>query len=62
MSEFHREPEKESAWLRLTDGEYYHRVRQIMLSYGMGEGDVEAILGNIWGAGWDQHTSTTEKP
>jgi hypothetical protein len=39
-------------WLAFTDGEYYHRCRQIMLSYNMGEGDVEMILANFWEAGW----------
>lgn len=39
-------------WLAFTDGEYYHRVRRIMLSYGMGGGDVEMILANIWESGW----------
>lgn len=41
-----------SAWLAFTDGEYYHRCRQIMLNYGMGSGDVEMILANFWEAGW----------
>lgn len=44
--------EWESAWLAYSDGEYYHRCRGIMLSYGMGEGDVEMILANHWEAGW----------
>ena len=39
-------------WLAFTDGEYYHRCRSIMLSYGMGEGDVEMILANFWESGW----------
>jgi hypothetical protein len=41
-----------SAWLAFTDGEYYHRCRQIMLDYGMGSGDVEMILANFWERGW----------
>ena len=45
-AEWHR------AWLAFTDGEYYHRCRQIMLGYGMGGGDVEMILANFWAAGW----------
>jgi hypothetical protein len=48
-----QEPAKwERSWLAHTDGEYYNRVRQIMLSYGMGEGDVEMILANTWEVGW----------
>ena len=39
-------------WLSFTDSEYYHRVRRIMLDYGMGEGDVEMILANVWENGW----------
>ncbi len=42
----------EPAWLHYTDQEYYNRVRAIMLSYGMGEGDVEMILANVWESGW----------
>lgn len=42
----------EPAWLAYTDHEYYHRVRQIMLVAGMGEGDVENILANVWESGW----------
>jgi hypothetical protein len=45
-AEWHR------AWLAFTDGEYYHRCRQIMLGYGMGGGDVEMILANFWEYGW----------
>jgi hypothetical protein len=41
-----------SAWLAFTDGEYYHRCRQIMLDYGMGCGDVEMLTANFWEAGW----------
>ena len=49
-----------SAWLAFTDGEYYHRCRQIMLDYGMGGGDAEMILANFWEAGWiaAKHHST----
>lgn len=39
-------------WLAFTDGEYYHRIRGIMLKYGMGEGDVEMIIANAWEDGW----------
>jgi hypothetical protein len=44
--------ERSSAWLSFTDGEYYHRCRQIMLDYGMGGGDAEMILANFWESGW----------
>lgn len=40
-------------WLSFTDGEYYHRIRGIMLKYGMGEGDVEMIIANAWEGGWN---------
>jgi hypothetical protein len=39
-------------WLAFTDGEYYHRIRGIMLKYGMVEGDVEMIIANAWEDGW----------
>jgi hypothetical protein len=39
-------------WLAFTDGEYYHRIRAIMLKYGMGEGDVEMIIANCWEDAW----------
>ena len=42
----------ESAWFKFTDGEYYNRLRQIMLDAGMGEGDVETTLANVWELGW----------
>lgn len=42
----------ETDWLAFTDGEYYNRVRTIMLKSGMGEGDVDMILANVWEAGW----------
>lgn len=45
-------PTQEQAWLAFTDGEYYHRVRAIMLAAGMGEGDVENILANVFTTGW----------
>lgn len=43
-------------WLRFTDGEYYHRIRGIMLKYGMGEGDVEMIIANAWEDGWNRRS------
>jgi hypothetical protein len=46
------ESEWSNAWLAFTDGEYYHRCRQIMLDSGMGGGDVEMILANFWEYGW----------
>jgi hypothetical protein len=42
----------EPQWLCVTENEYYNRVRLIMLSYGMGEGDAEMILANMWESGW----------
>jgi len=32
--------------------EYYKRAKDIMLNYGMGEGDVENILSNMWDSGY----------
>jgi len=45
-------------WLAFTDGEYYHRIREIMLNYGMGEGDVEMIIANAWEDGWIRANQT----
>lgn len=39
-------------WLHFTDSEYYHRIRGIMLTAGMGEGDVEMIIANVWESAW----------
>ena len=49
---YHEDSPNESEWLAFTDGEYYNRVRQLMLGYGMGQGDVEMILANVWEDGW----------
>lgn len=39
-------------WLVFSESEYYHRVRRIMLKNGMGSGDVEMILANVWEDAW----------
>ena len=39
-------------WLGFTDNEYYHRIRNILLEYGRGEGDAENIIANVWEDGW----------
>lgn len=39
-------------WLGYTETHHYNRVRDIMLEYKMGEGDVEMILANVWESGW----------
>jgi hypothetical protein len=39
-------------WLGFTDNEYYHRIRNILLEYGLGEGDAENIIANVWEDGW----------
>jgi hypothetical protein len=49
-----------SDWLQFTDGEYYHRVRDIMLKAGMGSGDVEMILANVWTDAWIAGQRTTQ--
>ena len=59
MTEEHQSP-WELSWLHFTDGEYYHRCRQILLGYGMGEGDVEMILANIWEMGWIAGNNTAK--
>lgn len=52
MSPMTVQEQYEEAYLRVTETEYYNRVRGIMLGYGMGEGDVELILLNIWQDGF----------
>lgn len=44
--------ESSDALKRWEQSEYGTRVRDIMLSYGMGGGDVEMILANTWESGW----------
>lgn len=58
---FERDPAKEKAWLQFTDSEYYHRCVAILLSYGMGEGDVDVILSNFWSDGFNRGGTPTLK-
>lgn len=52
-------PLYEPDWLAFTDTEYYHRCRAIMIGSGMGEGDVEMILANVWEDGWSRRKLDT---
>lgn len=45
-------PDRREVWIRFTHTEYYKRVWSLMVQSGLGEGDSENILANVFDHGW----------